>query len=246
MNVLVGFVTYSGHKYCRKQFFEHLKQLTYLNLECFIITNSGEKDAQELRKIVKDFPFPCTVQVDEVQSDYPFDIIVSGRNKIRDFFLAGDYDYLHMMDSDIISSKNRIEVFFQDAQRLGEKGKLLAGWYFGFEDREGLQHLMPMIWATTHDSPARRLTVQEMLEPRIFPFFIAGLGLTFIAREVLEKVSFRTDPKQIASEDTAFFTDCRKAGYVPLCDSRINGWHLVYPIGDKRNIPFNPQYHKKK
>jgi GT2 family glycosyltransferase len=52
--VLVSVVTYDGHKYCYKEFFDRVKSLTYPNYSVFVVDNSKSKEYSEFLK--KEYP----------------------------------------------------------------------------------------------------------------------------------------------------------------------------------------------
>lgn len=91
-----------------------------------------------------------------------------------------------------------------------------------------------------------QLSMVDVIPPRFFEIAFAGLGCTLIAKEVLEKISFRRIKETNSTEDTAFYMDARKHGYKLYLDTRIKCQHIKWPLGDKRNAYLNPFNYQKK
>ncbi len=230
--VLVGVITYEGAMFCRDVFFKYLSSLGVSDF--VFVTNSGEKDAADLRDRANVLE-NAEVLVNTSQTNR-LDIITSNRNKIRDYFLAGDWEYLYFLDSDCVGPTNAIKVL------LSHKKKLTTGWYLSIFDYTGKPQVLPVAYAFDKPGHARQLAIVDVLKPRVLPIAVAGLGCALIHRSILEKISFS---RKKGGEDSRFFTQVREElGDKLWLDTRASFWHLKFPPGDKRNNLLDPRRYK--
>lgn len=243
--VLIGILTYDGQKYCRKLFFNFLKTLSYPNIEFLIVTNSGEADKEDLEahaEPLRAIGRKVTVLVDDRKTERPFDVVVNGRNLIRDEFLKGGWVYLYYLDSDVIGPKNQIEALVR------HKKQLITGVYLNFfEDEGGKEHVAPVLFVDAGDGKSKMVHIAQILRPRLLKVKLAGMGSCLIARAILEQVCFRRlDGVEVGGEDTAFFLDARARGWDLWCDTAVLCWHVKFPLEDQRNILLDPRRYKLK
>ena len=103
--VLVASPTYRGMKYCHNEFFQRIKELDYDHYDILIIDNSEDDEYfNKLKKedkiiLIKDY----TNEKNKILR------LVSSRNKMIEYALDNNYDYILMMDSDVIPPKNIIK-----------------------------------------------------------------------------------------------------------------------------------------
>lgn len=239
-SVLVGVVTYDGHNYCRELFFQFLASLTYPELEFFIVTNSGERDAQDLKKHTKkliDAGRKVTVVVDNVGGE-AIDKIVSGRNKIRERLLASKHEWLLFLDSDGVGPRNAVETL------LSHDEKLVTGYCLSWVVDAGKKDVRPVLWRSVGKNKFQQLHIAHVLKPRLLPVDRAGLACSLIHRSVLADISFSSPHTVRHGEDSLFYEACAQRGLQLYCDTRVRFWHIKYPPGDERNQALNPLNYK--
>lgn len=243
--VLIGILTYDGQKYCRKLFFNFLKTLSYPDIEFLILTNSGEADKADLEahaEPIRATGRKVTVLIDDRKPERPFDVVINGRNMIREEFLKGDWEYLYYLDSDVVGPKNQLEAL------LRHKKQLITGVYLNFfTDKTGKEQVAPVLFVDVGDGKAKMLHMAQILRPRLIKVKLAGMGNCLIAREILEQVSFRgLESVEFGGEDTAFFLDARERGWDLWCDTSVLCWHVKFPLEDRRNALLDPRRYKLK
>lgn len=235
MKILVGVPTYSGGKYCRKMLLKYLGALSYDNLSFLFVTNSGEEDQKELIAMSEPLKKPgisVAVLTNEIDGDAQ-DKVVANRNKIREYFLAGEWDALFFLDHDVIGPTNVLETFVKCEK------KMVSGWYLAAFNYDGKPRILPL--AYVHDKPghARQLSIKDVLVPRLMKIAAAGLGCTLIHRSILEKVDFIRGK---GTEDAIFYERVRQeAGEDLWLDTRAKFWHFKFAPNDKRNALYDPR-----
>ena len=115
--VLLGCPTYAGKNYCVDEWMESAKNLRYANYDIFIVdnTNDNGENAQWLRD---------TYGVN-VEHNYHSDVPLLGhlmaecQEIVRQRAIDEDYDYLFMLESDVIPPKNMYCISFVCLPPLG-------------------------------------------------------------------------------------------------------------------------------
>lgn len=222
--VLIGIITYLGQKYCFFDFINALKKQDYPNFDILFIDNS---DSDEY------FDFLKEQKIDVVRNKVlggRFEKIVSSRKLLRKLFLERkEYNYLFMVDSDIVLEKDALT-------KLVNINKDLVSGVYIVARRLKIKNkirMSPVVFEYVNEEQSRWLKIEDVIEERVFPIACAGLGITLAKRAVLEKIDFRLMPGG-AGEDIAFYIDARKAGFEAVCNSGVKGLHLPYPLGDLR------------
>jgi len=235
--ILVGIITFAGEKYCRKEFVQMLGLLTH-STDVVFATNSGEKDAENIREVSKQLN-NVEVLVTHPDTQEIVDICGINREAIRTYFLAGDWTHLVFIDSDMFVPQNMIEVL------LSHNKDLVSGVYLnGVKDKEGRKRILPMVWATNREGNRAQASIIDLLIPRLIKAYAAGLGCCLIARGILKKVSFKQYSETGNGEDFQFFMDARNAGYDLWVDTRVQCPHIKFPLGDERNRLYDLRNYK--
>ena len=126
--ILVATPVYDGMEYCFKEFLEHIKTIDYDNFDILIMDNSRTK--KFFRKI-KTIP-KIKVIYDETQEEKNMKRLISSRNKILDYAIQKNYDYLLMMDSDVIIPPSILK------KLLSNEKDVCSGLYFNYS-KDGKQ-----------------------------------------------------------------------------------------------------------
>jgi len=230
--VLVGIITHAKQRYCRDQFIDFLGSLTHPYLDFLFVTNSGEADRLDLQhrtRSLKATGRQIMVVNSSPTSLKKMDIIVANRNVVRKQFLEGDWEWLFVIDSDIMGPPDTLEALLQHGQPL-VTGACLG--IFTGDDSEAV--VRPTLFGFDKPGTVRQLLISETLPPQLFKVALAGFGCCLIRRDVIEHVRHRKMSDR-GGEDTAFFKDARKLGYDVWCDTRVKCRHQKYPTCDKRN-----------
>ena len=230
--VLIGFPTSDKKDYCVDEFIQQIKSFTYPLYDIFVVDNS--KDSKHVRKFWKE---GIKAIHEPLKGDFREEL-ARHQNIIKDYFLAGDYDYLMMIESDVFTGECILEklVSYADVynaavvtatyeidrgeptlcltstvdSRLVRSEKLLER-SIGYEIMgQGVIPLRKLL-----SDPDAKLTA-------------TGIGCTLFSRFALQDVNFRVDLSlnKRAFSDTFIFTDIASKGYEILIDSNIICKHV--------------------
>lgn len=196
--VLVGTYTYRGKSYCDERFIENLLALDWPNKHTLIVDNTRDmcRYVRRLEEITGRHGAGQSVEVRHVKvGEYgkrmqPHATIAISANVLRGEVLSGGFDYLLLVESDVLPPKDAIN-------RLIEVGREHSLDVVG-----GLYH------AVFHET--------EWFDPdrdKVIPNRHILSGCTLYSRKSLEMIPFRyvkTDP--VAFPDAYFSMDASDAG----------------------------------
>lgn len=154
----------------------------------------------------------------------------------RDAFLAGDYDAMLVIESDIIPPPDALT-------KLAALDADLAYGVYSFRPAVRARRVINVFNA--YPRPARNIGESLSLKPGMLGEAIqkgivecsgAGLGCVLIKRHVLEAIDFRLEPGHNGHCDSWFTQDAWRAGYTMLADMSIVCGHkdidgvILWPI----------------
>jgi len=243
--VLVASPTYKGMKYCDKEFFNAIKNLTYPLYDILIIENStDDKYFNELKKQEN-----IILIKDDVKKENKMLRLISSRNKIIDYVLKNNYDYVLIMDCDVIPPKNIIEelikcnkdivsgIYFNYFKTLDNKTKWLpVAWVSiskkEFENFENKQNLPDSVESNL--DLRGYLTKQEVESNELLKVLIPSAGCLLVKNRVLQNPKIRYGLLETkkhgnihTTDDVYFITKAREAGFDAYCYTKIKCQHLI-------------------
>ena len=197
--------------YCFEEFMHALSFLTYKNKEILLIETDGDDYMQSL---IRSFKFKCeTLNSNKKMMDK----VVDARNYIRQYALDKGFDYVLMLDADIILSENIIEVL------LKHNKDFVSATAFGMNNIG-----FPELVAVADDG--KHFPVDK-LETGLQKIFISGMGCALISKKVLKKVKFKclrnNNDKVTMSEDWCFSQDAIKKDFEIWLDTDIQVTHKI-------------------
>ena len=101
--ILIAFPTSDKKDYCVDEFIQQIKSFTYPLYDIFVVDNS--KDSKHVRKFWKE---GIKAIHEPLKGDFREEL-ARHQNIIKDYFLAGDYDYLMMIESDVFTGECILE-----------------------------------------------------------------------------------------------------------------------------------------
>ena len=211
MRILIGCPTSNYKSYCLKEYLHGVRNLTHKYVDLVLVDNSKNSDYyNELKKL----------KIKVIKDDYKESVkerIVSSRNKLKEYFLKNDYDYLLSLEQDVVSPKDVIE-------RLMKHGKdICSGLYFKEKDNE----LIPIMYVPYKNEFAKLLKFEEIPENELIEVITSGLGCVLIKRKVLENVEFRYEKNKEPWDDVWFCEDARQKGFKVYVDTSVRCKHFI-------------------
>lgn len=221
--ILLGTPFSEKKRYIIFEWLEMVRQLTYPNLDIFLVDNSP---TDTIAHEVAALGFKVAMVEPKGKSRH---FITKSQNTIRQFFLLGNYDYLFSLECDNFPPLNVIELML--AQRMDNINVpyLL--------DREtgvsiGVQKFYRNI---PTEQKANVLTPYDSIlecDGKIKEYAAPSIGCSLFSKQLMQSVKFRVDEDNPgAFSDSFFHVDSRSAGFTPyvmtgqFCDHKRISWH---------------------
>ena len=215
--VLVGVPTCDWYEYCIMEFIAAIRALDYDNLEVLFVDNSQDPAyADKLRALglnVKQIPY----------YEKPRDRMMHSRNLLRKEAIDGNYDYLLMLDQDVIIPPNSLK------QLLSHNKQVITGIYYSFYKIDGKSRMLPVLWKEEDEKNdiMRFFTTEEVEQPRLTEARACGTGCLLIRRDVLEGLEFRYKHELDGADDVWFCHDIKQKGIQLYADTSIKCKHKI-------------------
>lgn len=238
--VLVAAPTFYVMKYCLKEFLEGIKNLSYENKEILLVDNSKTNEFfEELKK-----ENWITVLKDETKEELPAKRLISSRNKILEYALENNYDYIFMLDADVIPPRNTIEELLKPDKDIN------SGLYYNYFTTSGELKLLPVVWmpitesefeeikkklrfpesVKSHKDLQRHMTKEEAESGELLEVMHPSAGCMLLSKKVFEKIRYdllQTPGGLIATDDIYFIKKAKEEGFKVYCDTKIKCSHLL-------------------
>jgi len=244
--VLVACPTYNGMQYCLEKFIKAIKEIKYGNYDILIVDNS---EGEDYFNKLKEMAGICCLR-DNTSEKNPRKKIVDSRNKIISYAISNNYDYILMMDQDVIPPREII------TELLKDNLPLVSGLYFNYFMSSGKLKILPVAWACitpeefeeikrkvklpplvkSNTDLRRHLTPEEVASNKTLEVLIPSAGCLLIKKEVFERVKYNllnlqelgfTDNTVKTTDDIGFVLNAEKMGFKSYCNTRIRCEHLV-------------------
>ena len=216
--VLVTAPLCEWYDYCWDEFSNRVKELTYENYDLFFTENSSTNNFFEKVKS-QGFDVIKTEHLHRIR-----DMVTRDHNIIRDKVLDGGYDYLLILDQDVIPPRDVIEKLMKHDKDI------ISGLYFGHHDINGEAKVMPFAWVFSKEindwNNTGYLIEKEIWEEQLLKIAFAGMGCILIKREVLEKINFRYLLEMDAWDDRWLGVDVWANGFEYYLDNSVKCKHL--------------------
>ncbi len=139
MKYLVSSYTHEVKRYCDKRFFERI--MSY-DADKFIVDNSqGLEYTEHLKKLTGGYVNHIDVPKEPQETRFLRNVANSA-NMVRDYFLGGDYEYLVIIESDVLPPVDLLRLFDEgitmaEGLPFGEWAAIGGLYYPGFHDFRG-------------------------------------------------------------------------------------------------------------
>ncbi len=215
--ILVGCPTCDLYQYCIEEYLSAITSLTYKEYDILLVDNSKGNDYMSM--LVKK-------GINVIKDGYKeraIDRIVSSRNLLRRYAIDNKYDYLLMIEQDVIPPADIIEML------LNHKHKIVSGIYFTQAIIEGKKEIVPLLYKEHDESGGkmRYFTDDEINSDKLEEARSSGLGCILIHIDILKKIEFRFEEGKPAFDDVWFANDVRELGYKIYADTGVKCKHLL-------------------
>lgn len=223
MRVLLAAPTSKFKDYCFEDWAKMVRNLSYPNLDIILVDNS--EDETYYHKILEAGLLCFRVPPKGHVSHY----ITQCQNIIREYFLAGGYDFLFSLETDVFVPQNIVEYL------VGYQAPVINVSYLVTQDGKDTMCMQGM----TRAGKANRVKLMtfgeafDIYDGEIkeinqcghddFRMLGTGIGCTMIRRDVMEEIGFRVDSKKglAVFSDTYFHVDLQQNQISNLIDTSL-------------------------
>lgn len=230
-------------EYCLSQFINKLKEIDFENFDIVLFDNSRTKEFYEK---IKDTP-GIKVIYDDTSENLNMFRLISSRNKILDYAINENYDYLLMMDCDVMVPKNILE------KLLSHKKEVISGIYLNNFSKNGRTETAPVCWKKITGNEiklykkayplipnlnwiSRRLTMDEINTGNLLEVSVPSAGCCLLSRKAFTSgaiygilpIHRKLIETNSVTDDIQFFKQLRdNYRFKIYCDSSIRCGHNV-------------------
>ena len=237
--VLVASPVFDGMEYCIGDFLNRIRSLSYKNYDIFLVDNSETKD---FAKKLKNSYGINTLHL-LLKNMTNMKKIVRCRNRIFTYAVENSYDYVLMMDSDVIPPTDIIE------RLLAYKKDIVSGLYYGVFNVDRKQKIQPVAWKCLNEEEweevkgqlmsnavkrrediRRNLTEEEIESGELQEVIIPSAGCMLVGRDVFSRFKYGildVPGKFNTGDDIYFCRKAREAGIKLYCDPSVKCEHLI-------------------
>lgn len=241
--VLIAAPTYKAMEYCEKEFINSIQNLDYSNYDILILDNSRGKDY--FNHLKEEFP-EIKIIKDNTKEEKNLLRLISSRNKIIDYAIKQNYDYILMFDSDVIPPRNII------VELLNAKKDIISGLYYNYFKVDGQLKWLPVAWTALTQKEFEEikskiqllsfikspedlrvhLTNKQADSGDLIEVVIPSAGCMLISKNVFIKIKYgildTSEQENIQTGDDIYFIlNARKQGFKVYVNTKIKCKHLI-------------------
>lgn len=237
--VLVASPVFDGMEYCIGDFLNRIRSLSYKNYDIFLVDNSEGRDFSKM--LERDYG--VDVLHLDLKDIHGMKKIVRCRNRIFNYAVENDYDYVLMMDCDVIPPVDIVD------RLLAHDKEVVSGLYFSMFNVDRKQQLKSVAWkclseveweevkgqlmsgvVRKREDIRRNLTDEEIESGELQEVIIPSCGCMLVSRSVFSKIKYGlldVSGQLNTSDDIYFSRKAREAGIKLYCDPSVKCEHLT-------------------
>jgi len=237
--VLVAAPVYNKMEYCIKEFFDSVRNIDYPNYKILLVENSEgdeffDKISGERR-----------IKVVKYNSDEKVKMkrLIDSRNIILKYGVENNYDFILMMDCDVMPPSNII------GELLNCHKDAVSGLYYNHFIVDNLKKWLPVCWKIFSDKEfddiktkytlpevikskedmPRHITPDEAGSGELLEIFHPSAGCMLLSRKAFENAKYHTEYKNglLCTDDIPFVKNLRENGFKIYCYTKVLCKHLV-------------------
>jgi len=216
--VLVAAPTYKGKHYIFPKWYKLITNLTYKNYDWLIVDNTRELDYY---RQLKREGYKKVVHVDRGENSRQ--ALARSSNYIREYAIKNDYDYVLMIETDLLPPLDIIE-------RLLKHNKDVVGvlYFIGLENSKTVPKRLCLYEYNSVPNYEHMLIKMVPLEENIYYIKkglkqVAGMGFgcTLFSKKIFSEIEYKYSNRHSLHSDTIFYLELAQKGIPVFCDTDI-------------------------
>ena len=249
--VLLATPVSSRHAHLLDEWLESLNNLTYPIFDVLLVDTTPDTDEYYkllLTKQVKGKNINVIRHEWDYKKYHSVQWMAFAREKIREFFLKDNYEFLMSLDDDIFLPEWGIQrLLSYDKDQVGfyvhvyfepdtkpcilKNGEIVMGQglqYFNWTEIDAYKDFierMKLNTLTENEINLVPFIVKDPYFPQLFNPYATNLGCLMIKRKVLESIEFKTHETFVMGEDLWYFIEADEKRFESWCDSSFRCIH---------------------
>ena len=256
--VLVAAPTYSGMEYCQDKFLNALKEIDHPNFEILIIDNGEDREYFKRLESVEGI----RAMKLSLKGEKPMKKIIRTRNKILQIGALENFDYILMMDSDVIPPPQILK------KLISHNKDIVSGVYYNIFTINGKDCVRPVAWVGVSDEEyekvkkhlsekeikvierngglRRFLTLEEASSGGLVKVIIPSAGCMLLSKKAFSVLKYgllEMSDGLRTSDDVFFSIMANKKGFEAFVDTSLVCQHLTEgKMVRKEDALYHPAY----
>ena len=227
--VLVGVVTYDGKHYIFPENYQCITSFDYPNYDWIIVDNSSND--VYVRKLRRE-GYKKVHKIKRAGNSR--DTLSDSQNYVKNYFVKGDYDYLLMVESDLLPPPNTI------SRLMSYKLPIVGALYYL---SDGVRRV-PCIFFTDYKKEHASMGTRLIRQQEVSKFVGSGLrkvhgmgfGCALIRRDIIKDYNFWTDERfDNKHSDVYFYMQLQNRGVPVFVDTDFVVTHIPSKWGDVKD-----------
>lgn len=213
--VLIGVTLSNKYKYCIDEFIRHINKLNKHRLDITLMVVDSS-DSDNFYKELQEKKVNCTYIATRFGPGFEMDSrerVTSSYNIIRDYFVGTDFDYLWILEPDILVNEQDLKFLLtglRDGQLIVSGIVKKKSWsLFTYQKLKGGTD-QTTLERVTLTSIERNLLVKEQGD--VFQIAATDFGSLLLSRQVVERIPFEWKSKYNVFPDVFFFDKVIREG----------------------------------
>jgi len=214
--ILLGTMTYKGKDYILDRWMKRINKLIIPDntLVDFLVIDNTDDDGEYASFINKNYNIKVlrSKRYDDTRTT-----IATARNMLRDKVIECNYDYLFMLEIDVIPP---IDIL---TELINHDVPVVSGYYYvgqglhfkrpcvvlPFKEMEGVKTFDEAVKYKSENKIIENAVELALTKNKLVKVFEGSMGNCLIKKEVLEKIKFiHMKGSEITHDDTFFYADC--------------------------------------
>jgi len=256
LKILIGCPTYDGKAYCLEYWAKKLKELEKVGTCNFLIVDNSK--GKDYAKAIKKQGLKV---LKSKHYDRPIKSIGESREKLYEYALKNNYDFLFSVEQDIFLDKKILKELLKSANKINKKEFVLgAPYYYCSINKRGKPPYgiigyiscvaKSLIYSKEYRRKIQNIMLDKELEKKkgLIKAFAVGFGCCLIPTTVLRKIKVKYSENNFKPDDAFFYQDCERLGIPVYADVDLRKYvkHIPGSVSPKSNGLFSWAIKKKR
>ncbi len=242
--ILLGTPTFEGKEYCLDLWIKTIKEIKKTT-SCDILLVDNSKGNYYKNLLEKKYKIKTLKS--KQYKEKPLKTLKESREKLFDYAIKNNYDYLFSIEQDIFPPKEILKYLLKIRKQIKDNEAIIATPYIiarisyetiPYLTKDQLSNIaIERIYSKKMKRKIQKnLTMKEIKrKKKIFKIYAGGFGCTLIDTSILKKIKLKYTEKATRPDDAFFYLDCFKQKINSYVDPKL-AEKIIHIPGNAKNI----------